>query len=55
MKSKRKLNVSIRWQSKKCYRIIIDGDVFWADSYDHALSVLLEVICRDELSHGKLH
>lgn len=54
MKACRKLEVSIRWHSKKCYRIFIDGDVFWADSYNHALAVLFEILSRDELEHGKV-
>ena len=36
------------------YRINIDGDIFWADSYDHALCTLLEILVRDEFSRGKV-
>ena len=42
------LNVDIRPVKKEfdgknriVYRIDIDGDLFWADSYDHALCTLL--------------
>lgn len=50
------LNVNIQYDKKhKCYRIVIDGDVFWADSYDHAIMTLMEILIRDEVSRGKIH
>ena len=55
------LNVDIRPVKKEfdgknriVYRIDIDGDLFWADSYDHALCTLLEILVRDEFSRGKI-
>ena len=37
------------------YRVEIDGDVFWGDTYDHALVTLLEILIRDEFSRGNVH
>lgn len=56
----KKLDVSIRPVKDKVlkkivYRIVIDGDVFWADSYDHALTCVFRILLRDEFSKSKLN
>lgn len=44
-----KLDVSIRYERKhSAYRIVIDGDVFWADTFEHAVVRLIYVLFRDE-------
>lgn len=44
-----KLDVSIRYDRKHfAYRIVIDGDIFWADTYEHAVARLIYVLSRDE-------
>lgn len=49
------LNVDIRFDKKhKCYRTIIDGDVFWSDNYDHAIIQLIYLLSRDEFSKSKI-
>lgn len=48
-KSYSKLDVKIRYvKEHRAYRIIIDGDVFWADTYEHAIARLFFVLSRDE-------
>ena len=45
----------INGKNRIIYTINIDGDIFWADTYDHALCTLLEILLRDEFSRGKVH
>lgn len=57
-----KLNVEIRRKkvavsdnkSIFLFRIVIDGDVFWARNYQSAICLLLEVLTRDELKRTPL-
>ena len=39
---------------KVIYEIIIDGDQFWADTYEHALLTLMEILIRDEFTRSKI-
>lgn len=49
------LSVEIRYErSHKAYRIIIDGDVFWADTYEHAVIELMKILLRDEFTPSKI-
>ena len=44
-----KLDVKIRYEKEhRAYRIVIDGDVFWSDTYEHAIACLFYVLSRDE-------
>lgn len=56
---KKSLHVDIeprldRGLRKVIYKISIDGDLFWADSYDSALHKLMYIICRDEFKPSKI-
>lgn len=49
------LNVEISYsRSQRCYRIIIDGDRFWADTYEHAVIELMKILLRDEFKPSKI-
>ena len=44
-----KLDVKIRYEKEHhAYCIIIDGDVFLADTFEHAIARLFYVLSRDE-------
>ena len=49
---KRSLSLSIFYdRDKHAFRIIIDGDIFWADTYEHAICKLTSILMRDEINY----
>ena len=50
------LSVNIKYSRvNKAYRIYIDGDVFWADTYEHAVIELMKILLRDEFKPSKIY
>lgn len=49
---KRHLTASIHYSKKtKAYCVTIDGDEFWADTYERACCRLVGIIMRDEINY----
>lgn len=51
MKKKLHLNARIFWQSKGCFCIEIDGDRFYASTYERAVCMLVQILLRDEINY----
>lgn len=51
-RTKRQLTASIHYnKGVKAFCIRVDGDEFWADTYERACCRLVEIVMRDEINY----